>query len=174
MVAFHPLATARENGLEPNSWSHPARESQEDVLPLSPPSNLGGEQRLIGSARSDGPLSACRRRASHGALRLIGLGGSGRAAFLFRIAEPDVASVHYMQEQPRQDLHVHWDDKQPEVEYAVADISGPGGSAFRMKVKASCRAQANTETKINNWFQSMGLPHAGTEVTIPEAHFIGF
>jgi hypothetical protein len=79
-----------------------------------------------------------------------------------------------MQTQPWQDLHVHWDDKQAEVEYAVADVSGPGGLAFRVRVKASCRAQANATAKINNWFQLMGLPPAGTEVTIPEAHFIGF
>jgi hypothetical protein len=79
-----------------------------------------------------------------------------------------------MQEQPWQDLHIHWDDKQPEPGYAVADVSGPGGLVFRVRIKASCRAQSNAEVKINNWFQMMGLPRAGTEVTIPEAHFIGF
>lgn len=79
-----------------------------------------------------------------------------------------------MREEPWQDLQIHWDEKQPEVEYAVADVSGPGGLAFRLRVKASCRAQANATVKINNWFQLMGLPHAGAEVTIPEAHFTGF
>ena len=79
-----------------------------------------------------------------------------------------------MQEQPWQELHIHWDDNQPEVEYAVAEVSGPGGLAFRVRVKASCREKANATAKINNWFQLMGLPHADTEVTIPEAHFIGF
>jgi hypothetical protein len=79
-----------------------------------------------------------------------------------------------MQVQPWQDLHIHWDETQSDGDWRVVPVTGSDGLKFRVRLTATSRAQANAETKINNWFQLMGLPHADAEVTIPAAHFTGF
>jgi len=79
-----------------------------------------------------------------------------------------------MRIQPWRDLQVHWDDTQEEGDWRVVPVTGPDGLKFRVRITATCRAQANAEAKINNWFQLMGLPHVDAEVTIPATHFVGF
>jgi hypothetical protein len=79
-----------------------------------------------------------------------------------------------MRKQPWQDLQIHWNDAREEGDWRVVPVTGPDGLKFTVRITATCRAQPNVTTKINDYFKFTGLPAAGAEVPIPADHFFGF